>query len=139
LFIDLNKFKLINDTLGHEAGDFLLKEAANRFKNAIRTDDIVFRLGGDEFLILITNVMNNSQVKEVITKIFESIKTPVNYNGKPIDISASIGIAMFPKNGETPEELMKAADAAMYAAKQDKDSHYKFFDTAMLDGLDKNN
>ena len=115
MFIDLNKFKLINDTLGHEAGDFLLKEAANRFKNAIRTDDIVFRLGGDEFLILITNVMNNSQVKEVITKIFESIKTPVNYNGKPIDISASIGIAMFPKNGETPEELMKAADAAMYA------------------------
>jgi len=134
LFIDLNKFKQINDTLGHEAGDCLLREAANRFKRVVRDEDVVFRLGGDEFLILLANVKGNEQVKEIIAKIFKSINSPVEYQGKAINISASIGVASFPQNGETPEILMKAADTAMYAAKKDKDSDVQFFEDFMLKG-----
>jgi diguanylate cyclase (GGDEF)-like protein len=131
LFLDLNKFKAINDTLGHKVGDFLLIEAAKVFTKFTRSSDKVFRIGGDEFLILLENITDVSQVDIVINKILEALKIPVIYQDKELIISTSIGIAIFPDNGTTPDELVKASDVAMYAAKKDTTINYKYFDTFM--------
>jgi len=132
LFLDLDKFKQINDTLGHEAGDLLLVEASKIFAKNIRSTDSVFRLGGDEFLILLEDITDVSQVDRVITKIFDAIQTPLQYKDKEMQISVSIGVAIFPEDGSSPDELVKASDIAMYAAKNDTDIKYKYFDTSML-------
>ena len=132
LFLDLNKFKLINDTLGHKAGDFLLIEASKVFTKSLRNSDKVFRIGGDEFLILLENITNISQVDTIIQKILETLKTPVIYQDKELIISTSIGIAIFPEDGKSPDELVKASDIAMYSAKNDKIFKYKYFDKSML-------
>ena len=132
LFIDLNKFKDINDTLGHEAGDVLLQEIASRFTSAVRSTDVVFRIGGDEFLILLENITDLLAVEKVIESILESIKTPVKYKNEKIQISVSIGIALYPDDALTSDELIKASDIAMYAAKRDKTLDYKHFEANML-------
>ncbi len=132
LFLDLNKFKMINDTLGHKAGDFLLIEASKVFTKSLRNSDKVFRIGGDEFLILLENITDISQVDTVIHKIFNTLKTPVIYQGKELIISTSIGIAIFPEDGKSPDELVKASDIAMYTAKKEIDLSYKYFDVSML-------
>ena len=132
LFLDLNKFKMINDTLGHKAGDFLLIEASKVFTKSLRNSDKVFRIGGDEFLILLENITDISQVDTVIHKIFNTLKTPVVYQGKELIISTSIGIAIFPEDGKSPDELVKASDIAMYTAKKEIDLSYKYFDVSML-------
>ena len=132
LFLDLDKFKQINDSLGHEAGDLLLVEASKIFSTNIRSTDSVFRLGGDEFLILLEDITDVSQVDKVIRKIFDAIKTPIEYKDKKMQISVSIGVAIFPEDGTSPDELVKASDVAMYVAKNDNDIKYKYFDTSML-------
>ena len=132
LFIDLNKFKEINDRLGHEAGDVLLKEAASRFNSVVRSTDFVFRFGGDEFLILLANITDLLAVEKIINSILESIKTPVKYKDEKIQISVSIGIALYPEDALTSDELIKASDIAMYAAKRDKTLDYKHFEANML-------
>ena len=132
LFLDLDKFKDINDTLGHKAGDFLLIEASKVFKKSIRSDDKVFRIGGDEFLIMLENITDISHVDIVINKILNTLKIPVMYQDKELIISTSIGVAIFPEDGKSPDELVKASDMAMYAAKENIDINYKYFDISML-------
>ena len=132
LFLDLNKFKELNDTLGHDAGDAMLVETANRLKDSVRCDDIVFRLGGDEFIVLLKNVKNSLEVENILSHILKATKTPVMIQGKPVDISLSIGVAISPDDTNSSEEILKYSDIAMYAAKADKSIAYKFFDKNML-------
>lgn len=131
-FIDLNKFKQLNDTLGHAAGDAVLIETAKRLVSSVRTDDIVFRLAGDEFLVLIKNINNISEVQHIVSNILDTFKPSTMFQGKSIKISLSIGIAISPDNSENATELLNMADVAMYEAKHDKGSDYKFFDKSML-------
>lgn len=132
MFIDLNKFKQLNDTLGHDAGDVMLKETANRLRESIHPDNTVFRLGGDEFLVLIKNAKNDSEVQNIVSTILEDIKPPVMIQGQPIAISLSIGIAISPDDTENSDEVLKYSDIAMYEAKRDETCDYKFFDKSML-------
>ncbi|MCX5816622.1 MAG: EAL domain-containing protein [Proteobacteria bacterium] len=127
LFIDLDRFKIINDTLGHEAGDQLLQEIATRLKQPLRAVDIVGRLGGDEFIILIEEVNELSQVTIVANKILTSIIKPITLMGQKCRITASIGICMYPKDAEDEQSLMKNADIAMYLAKEEGKNNYQFY------------
>lgn len=117
LFIDLDEFKDINDTIGHAHGDQLLKEAAQRLQACVRKTDLVARLGGDEFVVLLSQVKELQVADSIARKILESLVQPFNLSGQPSYISASIGIACFPEDGDTPAELLRHADQAMYAAK----------------------
>ena len=127
LFIDLDRFKIINDTLGHEAGDQLLQEIATRLKQTLRAVDVVARLGGDEFVILIEEVSDSNQVATVAHKILTSIIKPMTLMGQECRITASIGICMFPKDAEDEQSLMKNADIAMYFAKEEGKNNYQFY------------
>jgi len=127
LFIDLDRFKIINDTLGHEAGDQLLKVIATRLKQSLRAVDVVGRLGGDEFVILIDEVNDSNHVATVAHKILTSVIKPITLMGQECRITASIGISMFPKDAEDEQSLMKNADIAMYLAKEEGKNNYQFF------------
>jgi len=126
-FIDLDRFKTINDSLGHEAGDRLLKEMAKRFKRSLRADDVVGRLGGDEFVILIEEVDELSQIALVAHKILSSTIKPMVLTGEECRITASIGISIYPKDGVDELSLMKNADIAMYFAKEEGRNNYQFY------------
>ncbi len=126
-FIDLDRFKIINDTMGHDAGDQLLQEIAKRFKLALRAADIVGRMGGDEFIILIEDVKELSQVAIVADKILANISKPMVLLGEECRITASIGISLYPKDGGDEQSLMKNADKAMYFAKEEGKNNYQFF------------
>lgn len=127
LFIDLDRFKFINDTLGHEAGDTLLKEITARFKQTLRASDVIARLGGDEFVLLIQELENAEQAATVARKILSAALKPVVLMGQECRVTASIGISMFPDNGETEQMLMKNADIAMYFAKEEGKNNFQFF------------
>ncbi|HWP69103.1 MAG TPA: EAL domain-containing protein [Rectinemataceae bacterium] len=126
-FIDLDRFKIINDTMGHEAGDLLLREIAARFKKSLRAADIVGRLGGDEFIILIEEVKELDQVAIVAHKILVNTMKPIMLLGEECRITASIGIGVYPKDGEDEQSLMKNADIAMYYAKEEGKNNYQFY------------
>ncbi|ABM04776.1 diguanylate cyclase [Psychromonas ingrahamii 37] len=132
LFIDLNKFKKLNDTLGHDAGDAVLKETANRLKEALRSDDKAFRLGGDEFVIALNDLSEISHIKIVVDNILDKFKSPFIFNNDPIEISLSIGIAIAPDNSTDSEAILKFSDIAMYMAKHNKNHNYSFSDKTML-------
>ncbi|MBD2654506.1 diguanylate cyclase [Synechocystis sp. FACHB-383] len=132
LFIDLNKFKKINDTLGHDAGDLVLKETANRLQQAVRSDDDLFRIGGDEFILIIQNLENSLKVEDIVFNILKIFKRPVIIQGQSIEILLSIGIAIAPDDSEKGDEILKFSDIAMYEAKQDENTEFKFFDRSML-------
>ncbi|MDD5171087.1 MAG: EAL domain-containing protein, partial [Syntrophales bacterium] len=127
LFLDLDRFKIINDTMGHEAGDLLLKEIAARLKQTLRAVDVVGRLGGDEFIILIEEVKELSQVVILADKILAAILRPITLMGKECRITASIGICMYPKDAEDEQSLMKNADIAMYLGKEEGKNNYQFY------------
>ena len=127
LFIDLDRFKAINDSLGHEAGDRLLKEMARRFKKSLRAVDVVGRLGGDEFVILIEEVNELSQVAIVAHKILSSAIKPMVLPGEECRVTASIGISIYPKDGTDEQSLIKNADMAMYFAKEEGKNNYQFY------------
>ena len=110
----------------------MLKETAVRLKSSVRSDDIVFRLGGDEFLILIKNVKHHSELEKIVSNIFEVAKAPVMIQGNPISISLSIGVAISPDDTRDSDEILKYSDLAMYEAKRDENSDYKLFDKSML-------
>lgn len=118
LFIDLDKFKNANDTFGHEAGDGLLKEVAKRIKECLRESDVVARMGGDEFLVLMPKLEKDEDINLVAEKIRFVLNHPFIISGNSIDISASIGIAIYPKDGHDERTLTRKADSAMYNAKQ---------------------
>lgn len=126
-FIDLDRFKIINDTLGHEAGDHLLQEIAARFKQTLRAMDIVARLGGDEFVIMIEEVTELGQAATVAHKILAAAMKPMSLMGEECRVTASIGISTYPKDGEDEQALMKCADIAMYFAKEEGKNNFQFF------------
>ena len=127
LFIDLDRFKVINDTLGHEAGDKLLREMGTRIKETLRTSDLVARLGGDEFVVLVQEVGETAQVETVARKILSALIKPMVITGQECRVSASIGICMYPADAQEEQSLMKHADTAMYWAKQSGGNGYRFF------------
>ncbi len=118
LFIDLDGFKSVNDTLGHRAGDLLLKSVADKLRKAVRENDTVARLGGDEFTIKLADIVQPRDATKVAEKILRLFFEPFNIEGKELFITASIGISMYPNHGHDAEMLVKNADLAMYRAKQ---------------------
>jgi diguanylate cyclase (GGDEF)-like protein/PAS domain S-box-containing protein len=131
LFMDLDRFKLINDSLGHKAGDELLKIMAGRLRQAIREGDTVARLGGDEFVVLLEEVKSEDEVALVAEKILALLLEPVHLNNQEVAISTSIGISIYPRDHQAAETLLKDADIAMYHAKSDGGNHFRYFDSHM--------
>lgn len=127
LFIDLDRFKVINDTLGHEAGDALLIETGRRITSCLRADDIVARLGGDEFVVILNEVRAADGVATVANNLMTAIGKPIDLSGHNCRVTASIGIAVYPDHGLDEQTLTKCADMAMYAAKEDGKNGFKFF------------
>jgi diguanylate cyclase (GGDEF)-like protein len=119
LLVDLNGFKQVNDSAGHQAGDVLLQQVAKRLLGAVRDDDVVSRLGGDEFAILLTRDPDEAAATSVAARICERLGQPFVIGGDPVRIGGSVGIALFPDDATTYDELMRGADEAMYAAKRD--------------------
>jgi len=117
MYVDLNKFKPINDELGHDAGDLALKTMAQRMSESVRQSDTVARVGGDEFVILLENVASSDIVCEIADKVLVNIERPIDFSGEARSIGAAIGIALFPDHGADTTALMQCADKAMYEAK----------------------
>ena len=135
-FIDLDHFKAINDIKGHDAGDHLLKTISNRLKENIRAQDTVARIGGDEFLLILSNIGDTreqaqSYSESIINKISHIIKVPLEYDGYQHQSSASIGICVFSGNGINGDEIIRRADMSMYLAKKQGRNCYKFYDESM--------
>jgi diguanylate cyclase (GGDEF)-like protein/PAS domain S-box-containing protein len=131
MFIDLDRFKTINDSLGHLVGDHLLREVAGRLCRAVRASDTVARLGGDEFVVLVPGVHNGEECAQVGEKIIEALAAPFPFEGHNLHISPSIGICLYPDDGADVETLMRHADAAMYHAKAAGRNNYQFFTERM--------
>ena len=129
--LDLDKFKFINDTLGHATGDAVLKMVAQRLLSCVRDIDVVARMGGDEFAIIQRNVRSSSAPHVLAKRIIDSLKEPYDVNGMTIAIGASVGISQAPADGKNPDELLKNADLALYSAKEDGRGNYRFFSKEM--------
>ncbi len=126
-FIDMDRFKLINDTLGHAAGDELLIEVANRLQTSVRDSDIVARIGGDEFVLVLTEIKNNLSTAPIARSIVAKLSEPYLINEQNIFSSPSIGISLFPDDARDADSLLKSADSAMYHAKDQGRNNYQFF------------
>lgn len=135
LFIDLDRFKLINDTLGHHAGDIFLVEVAKRISKCVRAHDLLARLGGDEFVILLDNFENVGDVEEVASRIINSVAAPFVLEAKEMYSGASIGIAYIENGYQSADEIVRDADAAMYQAKSRGRGRYVMFDSSMRERL----
>ncbi len=131
LYIDIDEFKTVNDSLGHTVGDELLKEVANRLRGCVRDTDFVARLGGDEFAIVQTRISHPADVTELISRVYEAVRQPFECLGHQIVIDASIGIAFAPDDGQDLDQLLKNADLAMFGAKADGRRTYRFFEPQM--------
>lgn len=130
LFLDLDRFKLINDTFGHDSGDLLLKVVAERLVGCVRQGDIVSRFGGDEFVVMLRNIKSYSAIEGIAAKIQQALARPFVFLGKELRITTSIGIATYPDNGDDINILLKNADLAMYRAKR-RGNSYEFFESRM--------
>lgn len=131
LFIDLDRFKTINDSLGHQEGDQLLKHAASRFKQCIRSTDIVSRLGGDEFVIILNHLKSLQHIEQIVEKIRDKFRQEMQLGLQELIVTLSMGVSVFPQDGTEPRTLLKNADAAMYHAKEKGRNCYQFFDQQM--------
>jgi diguanylate cyclase (GGDEF)-like protein/PAS domain S-box-containing protein len=131
LFLDLDRFKHINDSRGHETGDKLLKEVARRIRTTTRTDDIVVRMGGDEFIVILKTVATAEQINEAASRITEALAVPVLIDGRPLVTTASIGVSLFPRDGMTMGELLRQSDTAMYQAKDRGRNNFQLFSPVM--------
>jgi diguanylate cyclase (GGDEF)-like protein len=127
LFIDLDRFKVINDSLGHEAGDMLLVEVAHRLRGTLRASDVVARLGGDEFVVVLEETGERDTVEEIAGELLSTLSQPVQLSGHECHTTASIGIAIYPTDGTDAQTLTKNADMAMYLAKEDGKNGFRFF------------
>ncbi|MDB5059137.1 MAG: hypothetical protein JWO59_2609, partial [Chloroflexi bacterium] len=116
LLVDLNRFKQVNDTYGHAAGDRLLQEVATRMHGTVRATDTVARLGGDEFAVLLPHASEHAAIF-VATKILSALQAPVALDDMTVEVGGSVGISLFPEHGEDPASLLNSADAALYLAK----------------------
>ena len=131
LFLDLDNFKEVNDTLGHDVGDLLLKECASRITHCLREEDVVSRFGGDEFIILVGNIDDNSGLDAVIDKLLNVISAPYTLQRKVVHTSVSIGVSMFPDDAMAVSDLVKNADQAMYSAKSQGKNNCQFYSEDM--------
>jgi diguanylate cyclase (GGDEF)-like protein/PAS domain S-box-containing protein len=138
VFVDLDNFKSVNDTLGHAIGDDLLIEVAHRLKDRVRESDTVARLGGDEFAIVLMDVKGPEEMVRVASQLVETLSVPYRLNGYDVVGGASVGITFFPEDALTPEELLKNADVAMYRAKERGRNNFQFFTGDMAAGLAEN-
>ena len=127
LFLDLDNFKQINDQWGHDVGDLVLKEAANRIRSVICPTDIAARFGGDEFVIMLKDVQDEKDVSSIVEKILNQIQNPINEFGRDITLTCSIGAAIYPAHGESPEDLIKNADTALYYVKESGKNDFMIF------------
>lgn len=126
LYLDLDGFKPVNDMFGHGVGDALLCEAAQRIVACVRESDTVARMGGDEFTVIVNGLKTANDDDRVVNGIIEAIARPFVLNGKNCLVTASVGIALYPDDGQTAEQLVKISDAAMYLAKQSGKNRYRF-------------
>lgn len=127
IFLDLDGFKFINDTFGHNVGDDLLKMVAQRLQTQVRQSDTVARLGGDEFVIQLCSTTSEDEVAAIAERIIRLINEPMEFRGQTMQVGASIGVAMYPQDGDHSVELMKNADRAMYTAKEAGKNTFRFF------------
>jgi len=127
MFIDLDRFKIVNDTLGHAAGDQLLKIVAGRLQHALRERDIVARLGGDEFVVLVDHFGDRRVVQQIAQRLLDQINKPVPLGERSVHVSGSIGIALYPQDGGDADTLLKHADTAMYQSKESGKNTWRFF------------
>ena len=127
LFLDLDRFKLVNDSLGHAAGDQLLQEMSRRFRQAIRSDDFLARLGGDEFIFILPDVHGAKTLLPVISSVFETCDYPVIIDCNQVQVSVSIGVSFFPLDGTEIKLLMEKADEALYRAKEKRGNAFSCF------------
>jgi diguanylate cyclase (GGDEF)-like protein len=125
LYLDLDKFKQVNDSFGHAAGDLLLQKVANRLKQCVRDADTVARIGGDEFVVLLENIQLPEHVSVVAEKIRKVLNQTMNIDGHRLRIMPSIGIAHHPDHGDSAQQLLKHADEAMYLAKKNRDNRFQ--------------
>jgi len=130
-FLDLDHFKIINDTFGHDTGDQLLIVVAKRLRSVLRDCDTICRLGGDEFVILVDDMLNRNDASMIACKILEALTQPIILKGREVYTSTSIGISVFPEDGADPDSLLKNADVAMYQAKESGRSTYRFYSSEM--------
>jgi diguanylate cyclase (GGDEF)-like protein len=134
LFLDLDKFKAVNDSLGHAVGDQLLQAVAERLMSMIRRSDTVSRHGGDEFVLLLSEVNEEENLRPKIEKIRHLVSSPYNIAGNDLMIGVTIGVSIFPEHGDDTETLVRRADLAMYYAKQQGRNQYQFFSPEMTAG-----
>ncbi|GAA0854788.1 EAL domain-containing protein [Aliiglaciecola litoralis] len=126
-FIDLDRFKQVNDSLGHKAGDELLKVVAQRLTNLLRQDDTVARLGGDEFVVMVEEVKHPDRLSILAQQLIDVLEAPIQLGNQTVSVSSSVGIAIYPGDAATPEELLRNADLAMYHAKEQGRSNFQYF------------
>lgn len=137
LFLDLDRFKFVNDTQGHEAGDLLLQEIAGRLRKCVRASDLVGRLGGDEFLVLLREIARPEDAAVVARKIIDAIGEPIGLPSGEAQVGCSIGIALLDKANPDLETLLRAADTAMYAAKDDGRNTFQFYDASFYERVQR--
>jgi len=125
LFLDCDNFKLINDTMGHQVGDELLQGVTKRLKYCVRDTDTIARLGGDEFIILLTSIQHEEEVNKIAQRIMDTLALPWKIRDLEFTTTASIGISLYPKNGENIDDLLRNADAALYEAKTEGRNNFK--------------
>ena len=133
LFLDLDRFKTINDTFGHQIGDLLLKTVAERLQSVVRTSDTIARLGGDEFTVILTNIAHVRDIERIAQNILNLFAQPFSLDGHQIITSTSIGISIYPFTDIEANELVKQADTAMYFAKKMGKNNYQFYSAEMDD------
>jgi diguanylate cyclase (GGDEF)-like protein len=131
MFLDLDHFKEVNDTMGHETGDNLLKEASNRLRSCVRGTDTVARLGGDEFVLLLSEIVDLKSLERIAEEILMKLAQPFEISVEPLYISASIGITLYPVDAHDFDNLLKNADQAMYAAKAEGRNRFSYFTPSM--------
>ena len=137
VYIDIDEFKVINDTMGHEAGDILLKELSQRFQECVRDSDTVSRVGGDEFTILMLKITCREDASIVAERILKSNLIPVKINDQEILPKTSLGISIFPKDGDNIDMLLKNSDIAMYSAKGNGKNQFMFYKQNMIKGANQ--
>jgi diguanylate cyclase (GGDEF)-like protein/PAS domain S-box-containing protein len=131
LFLDLDRFKHINDSRGHETGDKLLKAVAQRIRETVRTEDVVVRMGGDEFIVILKDVQSQELLNETAARINEALSVPVTVDGRPLVTTVSIGVSMYPRDGADMGELLRHSDTAMYQAKDRGRNNFQLFSPGM--------
>ena len=137
LFIDLDNFKQLNDQYGHDFGDSLLKQVAKRIRATLSSSALIGRLGGDEFIVMLSGALKPVSIGAIAGRLIESLSTPFDLNGITYDCTASIGVARYPSDAITPEQLLKCSDSAMYTIKNTRKNAYAFYDSKLDETFDR--